>query len=256
VIILDHRSSGATSAGHMENTLEAFGWSLERGYGIETDIRMQSDGDIVISHEDLTAEEASGGGHLPTLDEFFSLLGVTKRISRDTIALHLKLGEQTPVMIKQLVTKINEHNLASIVFVFDLTRQAVDEFARHDPGRMIRLAISLGADHHSGTIYTAADLDLFADVPIIWWDEWGVVNGQRYDGQLYTANNVKALKARGKKIFAISPDVAYQSSHPLALNRKYLSVWQKMISWDIDGICTDVPKELEIELSHEKNLVR
>lgn len=63
-------------------------------------------------------------------------------------------------------------------------------------------------------------------------------------GRLYSTANLASLKEKGLKVYAISPDVAYQSHHPLAHDHKYVPVWENLINWGVDGICTDQSQEL------------
>lgn len=44
--------------------------------------------------------------------------------------------------------------------------------------------------------------------------QWGEANKKSYAGKLYTEDNLRKLKDRGVKVYAISPGVAYQSNHP------------------------------------------
>lgn len=244
-----------------ENTLAAFRAALKAGCGLELDVRLTKDNNIAIIHDsdlarvsgvpamvkDLTMIEIkhqpikSSQQYVPSFGELAALLEEF-RLPQDAIAIHLKEVEQTEQMMRLLADKIAEHQLQSKVFIFDVTHPAIDFLHRYNP--TLRLAISLGAAHHTPTIFTMEDLPRFPDVPIIWWDEWGEADGKRYAGTLYTEENLYLLKERRLKVYAISPDVAIQTNHPLAKSGKYQSIWKNLIAWRVDGICTDASTEL------------
>lgn len=238
-----------------ENTLLAFGKALAAGCGLELDVRLTKDGKIAIIHDsdlqhgagvpdkisELTMAQIQRHGlfgteeHVPSFDELATLLKQFK-LPQDAIAVHLKLGEQTEPMMELLADKIAEHGLEDVMFIFDVARPAIDFLKARNS--KLRLAISLGAEHHAPTIFTMDDLSKFADVPIIWWDEWG-----QAAGKLYSQENLAPFKERGLKVYVISPDVAYQTNHPLAHDNKYLPMWRKLIDWGVDGVCTDQSKQ-------------
>lgn len=244
-----------------ENTLAAFRGALQADCGLELDVRLTRDHNIVIIHDndlkhgagvpdkigDLTVPEIKQHRlfgteeRVPTFDEIAALLKEFT-LPQDAVAVHLKLAEQTETMMALLSDKIVEHGLENVMFIFDVTRPAIDFLMARNS--KLRLSISLGADHHAPTIFTMDDLPQFSDVPIIWWDEWGEANGVTYADKLYSEANLRPLKKHGLKIYVISPDVAYQSSHPLAHNHKYVPLWEKLIAWGVDGLCTDHSKEL------------
>lgn len=215
-----------------ENTLAAFRDALQAGCGLELDVRLTKDNDIAIIHDPIKNNTEP----VPTFDELAALL---KKFSLppDAVAVHLKLAEQTEPMMARLVDKIAEHELENAVFIFDIARPAIDFLKARHP--KLRLAISLGADHHAPTIFTLKDLPQFSDVPIIWWDEWG-----QAAGQLYSEANLRPLQERNLKVYVVSPDVAYQTNHPMAYDGKYRPVWSDLIQWEVDGICTDQSQEL------------
>lgn len=244
-----------------ENTLAAFRGALEAGCGLELDVRLTADNNIVIIHDndlkhgagvadkigELSVDEIKQHGlfgtqeRVPTFDELAALLKEFK-LPQDAVAIHLKLAEQTEGMMSLLADAIAKHHLEGAVFIFDVTRSAADYLKDRNPD--LRLAISLGADRHAPTIFTVEDLPQFQDIPIIWWDEWGEAAGKSYAGKLYSQANLQALHERGLKVYAISPDVAYQSGHPLAHEHKYVPMWEKFVAWGLDGLCTDQSKEL------------
>lgn len=239
-----------------ENTLAAFRGARAAGCGLELDVRLTADNDIAIIHDNDTQHVTGVAGiigqmtmaeikqhpiknsaeRIPSFDELAALLKKFP-LPPDAIAIHLKLPEQTEPTMALLADKIAQHGLERRVFIFDLARPAIDFLKAHNPN--LRLAISLGAQHHAPTIFTMEDLPKFSDVPIIWWDEWG-----QAAGQLYSAANLQPLKERNLKVYVISPDVAYQTNHPLAHDHKYLPVWQNMLEWEVDGLCTDQSQEL------------
>ncbi len=228
MLIHSHRGLGY---GRPENTLPAFRAALQAGHGIELDVRLSQSGQIFIKHDSLTNED-----RCPTFDDFGRLIHEFWPLRADTLAIHLKLQEQTAPMMSALAAKMNEFNLWNAAFVFDVTRRAIDYLRGLDP--RFKLAISVGAARHTTTIYIVDDLEEFPDIDIYWMDEWSVP---------YSVNNeanYRKFKRQGKKLYVISPDVAVQNNHPWARAGLYRQMWQNLAGWQADGICTDLPQEL------------
>lgn len=253
MIIHAHRALGY---GKPENTLAAFQAALDYHHGIELDVRLTSDHDIAIVHDAQLQRVTGHSGivgqltlaaiqsqtivdsdhHIPSFDEVAALLKRYSPLSQDSIAIHVKESEQTPVMMDTLLRGIAEYNLHNEVFIFDVMRPAIDYIRQRDP--RVRLAISVGALNHTPTIFTVHDVPKFSDIDIYWMDEWQVP---------YSVNNEKLyyrFKNEGKKLYVISPDVAIQNGHPRAAKGQYEITWGEVIQWGADGLCTDVPQEL------------
>lgn len=262
-LIHAHRGIGL---GQAENSLTAFRACLEHGWGIELDTCLTTDNQLVVIHDvdmervtgqpgkitDLTVTEIQrtpfrkSTESIPTLCEVFELLKRYSDLPMDSVAIHLKLAEQQPATMLALLKLIDEYQVRDHVFVFDVTRAAAHFLHELNPN--LRLGISVGAEHHTPTIFTMNDLAQFEDIPIIWWDEWHTPHS------VYTRENLQTLHTRGKKVYAISHDLAGVNGHPWCAPGKYQHGWQEMINWGIDGLCTDVPRELQVFLRHASNI--
>lgn len=95
-----------------------------------------------------------------------------------------------------------------------------------------------GADHALFTVPKAVRISDREPKPafeadIVWLDEFG---------PWVTSRDVAELKAAGKTIYAVSPELHHPGLGVDWLRRKR---WEQFAAWGVDGICTDYPCELE-----------
>src|SRR5262245_24993944 len=184
-IILSHRGNLVGPCSSAENRLPAVRAALECGWGVETDIRRDADGRFYISHD------AKPSAHETPAEDFFALF----RAHADaTVALNIKeLGSE-----HALVEFLEHEDTVGQTFLFDmeLLEQQPGATARvfRDLHPTIRIAARVGDRGES--IEQAMAIDV---ATIVWLDE--------FDGPCFTESDVHRLKAAGRSVYAVSPDL-------------------------------------------------
>lgn len=239
-----------------ENTLISYEKSLDEGFGLEIDVHRSFDGKLVIIHDlnikrltdidknvtDMNLDEIKAlnyGGHfdkkynsekMPTFEEVIAL--VKSYGHKDImIAVHVK-DENEGNILELLSVEFEKHNLYSQWFLFDLTIDGATKLKEMNP--KMKIAASVGEKKYAKTIYLideVVDLDCF---DYIWADEW--IYG------LYSKEYFDKIRASGKKSYVISPELHRDHGHPLSKSG-YEKCWEMLIAWNVDGVCTDYPKE-------------
>jgi glycerophosphoryl diester phosphodiesterase len=222
--ILAHRGN-INGPGPRENTLSSVRSALEHGWGIETDLRRESQGRFYISH-DLHARPASRSA-----DAFCSLF---RQFPHATIALNLKeTGAEA-----ELVAYLEEQRVIDQVFLFDM--ELIEEVPGHTAQHIrslhptVRLAARVSDRHEP--VARALDIE---SASVIWVDE--------FEDLWCTKDDIRALKDAGRTVYAVSPEL---HNYPL---RMVPDRWRDFIKWGVDGICTDYPAALDemlVELGH------
>lgn len=224
-----------------ENTLEAFKRAFENGWGIETDVRIVN-GQFVLSHDTVDQNATT---KVPILDELCQLtIKYTKKGGIPFIAFQIKRDSNPNSGVevgRAVAEKIKEYNLESSI-LFDATLEEAKILHVEFP--WLNLSISVGEANYSPTIYTpeqALTEDFTSVYTSIWADEWKIA------GSIYNEAMFKKFRtAYSGRIDVISPELHYSENHPLAKDLEGLKkLWQEIINWDISGLCTDYPSELE-----------
>ncbi len=208
-----------------ENTIEAFHKAFDLGCnGIELDVHLSADGEILVIHDDtinrtttgnglvqaitLTELRASGITQIPTLEE---VIAITPK--NCLINIELKSAD-TAIPVSNLVKKcVSEHgwNMDSfLISSFDWL--ALKAFADYNP------KIPLG-------VLTETDLDLAISFAMF-------INAKYIHPQyhLLTAQKVQTMKENGFKIITWTVNEANDI--------------QLIQSFDVDGIITDFPDRI------------
>ncbi|MBI3442668.1 MAG: hypothetical protein HY007_02790 [Candidatus Sungbacteria bacterium] len=254
-----------------ENTLEAFCAAAAAGFGVELDIRLTKDGDLVCIHDRNPARVAGTSAvqdvrehtvvELQALDvansfwqwrdasripRFFDVAQqVIAKFGPDRrAAVHVKAEEQGDQQIGLLVSTFQKYNLYAQAFLFDLTLETAAQVRAMDPN--IQIFISVGEERYGPSIYLWEDLkDHGAIYDGVWWDEWKILGGE------YTQERAAQIKAAGKLNYAISPELHLDHANPHALVG-YYQEWERFIAWNIDGVCTAFPRAFQEFLAARK----
>lgn len=215
--ILAHRGLGF---GKLENSLDAIKETLFRRFGLETDVRLGCDDQVVITHD-------SPENSVLRLNEVLDLL----LHSQTTKAIHLK--EDNIGLWRQVCKKLRD---GLSIFLFDVTIETARQIKKEFPE--LKLAFSVGESHFLPTVYLLDEVLNLPECDIIWWDEWTEF------GKVYNEEQMRKIKEAGKKVYAISPELHKNTlpSHQYATNPEF--VWRKLIDLGVDGICTDYPFRL------------
>lgn len=215
MLILAHRANiDGPNAG--ENSLGAIAACLQRGFGLELDIRQMGDG-FYFSHDPAQA--------VPDAREGKQILELLSRSNCPEIAVNLKeLGYE-----RELVEELAAFRLLDRSFIFDMEliepnrgeTAAIIRAIRSD----VRLACRV-SDRGEPLEHALAD-----PATLVWLDE--------FDSLWVTRNDVDRLLSAGKRIYAVSPEL-HAFSHASRDQR-----WSDFTTWGVHGICTDYPALLE-----------
>src|SRR3989338_717393 len=255
-----------------ENTMPAFKKAFSYGFGIEFDVRMTLDKNVVViydrdlwritgEHIDVSSvslvelRKLKIGSHLnpqfvdtmiPTLDEVCKLIISNLPVGQKA-AIHLKQEEQTEEMLQSLSRVFKNFDLYQKAFIFDMTLENAKKLRRIN--NKIPIALSVGECNYSPTVYLwdeiASSLDNF---DYVWLDEW------KSQGEILNNVLVDKINNTRKEIYAISPELHKEHGHPQS-EEGYENVWKNLNKWGISGICTAYPDKLKTILTSEAQLV-
>lgn len=224
--ILAHRANISGPSPERENRLPQIEQALRRGWGLEVDIRRDQDGRFYLAH-DLLPDAGAG---LPA-DSFCAAL---RRAPAARVALNLKeLGYE-----RDLLRFLSDQNVLPQMVLFDME---LIEPRAGDTARLLRalhptVSIAARVSDRGEPLARALAIET---AMVIWLDE--------FDGPWATAADVQRLRAAGREIFAVSPDL-----HGGSLRRAQAR-WADFIAWGVDAICTDYPAALALFL-HTRTL--
>ncbi|MBI4085837.1 MAG: hypothetical protein HY433_01170 [Candidatus Liptonbacteria bacterium] len=241
-----------------QNSLPAMRESFRRGFGIETDLRLTKDNDFLIIHDDTFLKDANvrrrvldatlaeaeaitylhSNEHLISLRTFLEM--AAKENKSNQMALQLKNTSQNETGLQLLARYWEEFNLYDTAFTFDLTKEAATRLKEIDPN--IKIALIVSEFKFEPTIYLWEEVKNFKPMDIVWAAEYV---------KFYSKEFFDVAKASGRIVYAMSPDVHWILGHPLAYEG-YEKVWENLIAWGAEGICTDYPEKLKKRLSQKQ----
>lgn len=212
--LISHRGNLSGIVHATENSLGAIQQSMQHNFGIETDVRRSGDRVFYISHDPAAV---SGDNNA----DVHAMLWA--QYPESEIALNVKeFGYED-----RLVDFIHRHQLQSQMFLFDfelLEKEPGSTAAKiHAMDPEIRLAARV-SDRYGESILQAASITAAS---IIWLDE--------FDSLWVTKTDIVRLKASGRTIYAISPEI-----HGFSMAETETR-WKQFQDWGVDGICTDYP---------------
>ena len=221
--VISHRFNWDGIDRTKENTIPAARFCLEQGCGIETDIRRAPDGRFYISHDPVDLTEANQA------DEFCVLF---RCFPAATVALNIKeLGYES-----ELLRYLSNQLVKQQVFLFDMELLEAQAGQTSMLFRKLDSEIKLAArvSDRGESIERALRI---SPAEIIWLDE--------FDHLWVTESDIKRLKAAGKTIYTISPEIHGFSSDEMQRR------WREFYYWGVDGICTDYGVLLAQKLSSD-----
>ncbi len=234
-----------------ENTMRSLMAAVDRGYAIETDLRLTADKDFLLMHDEtferladlkknaaeVTLDEATTIKYKGSDDTFISLRmfldELKKENKRPMLALHLKKDAQHTEAYLKLATYWKKYDLYNHAFVFDLTIEAATALKKIDP--QIKIALIISETKFEPTIHLWDEVKNELCFDIVWAAEYRT---------FYTKELIDEMKKVKGTVYAMSPDVHRALGHPLAYEG-YEKTWHNLIEWQVDGICTDEPVSLE-----------
>lgn len=209
--ILAHRGNVDGPNRQSENRASTLDAALRRGYGLETDIRRAPDGTFYIAHDPTSRTDG--------LEAAVSCASFRAHPGAE-IALNVKeLGDEAA-----LVRFLVEQGVDTQVFLFDMellepvAGETLELYRRLRPTLRLAARVSdRGESVDRALAMTGAD--------IIWLDE--------FDGPWCTAQDIRRLRAAGRVVYAVSPDL-HGASLDVARER-----WHFFCNYGVNGICTD-----------------
>jgi len=150
-----------------ENTLEAFAAAIEQGAdGIELDVHLSKDGEIVVAHDEKLERVSDGTGHIndytlkelklfnfgklfpdissckiPTMSEVFSLV----KPSALTLNIELKTTEyQYPDLCEKLIALAREYSMKDRIIYSSFNHYSLQEIKKIEPNARIGLLYQMG----------------------------------------------------------------------------------------------------------------
>lgn len=213
VKILAHRGNIDGPDRANENRLARIGEALARGFGLETDVRYAPEKGFYVSHD----------AARPAADALLAAhCALWRRHPGAVIALNIKeLGQE-----RALLEALNGLRVVQQLFLFDmeliepLAGETARLYRRYDAAVPLAARVS----DRGESVERALGIEVAS---VVWLDE--------FDGPWASAETVGRLKAAGKAVYAVSPEL-----HGRPLDEAQAR-WRDFARWGVDGICTDWP---------------
>lgn len=242
--ILSHR---AINSRYPENSLPSIRWAFESGYGIETDIRVNKDGSLVMIHDedgkrlfnnpkkiiDMSDEECRALVYKGYEKERFGLCffeevcKTYKDIGNNvTLALHIK-DINEPSVVEKTVAMLREYHLQKhsfLVAVDDQTLHLIKEIRKNYPDIKVGLHLPENSPFF--------DKEHFEKADVIWLDE--------ETGEWLNPKMVDLAKQTNKQTFCMSPEFVPNN----VFQKNYRKRWGDLLAMEFDAIVTDYADEL------------
>lgn len=267
MIVLSHRGLDLERVDHLpENSLASFRWAMTRGLGVELDLQLTGDSELIVTH-DMTSERWSKGkivrpwrdlvradyrqfeSECGTLCSAREALELVNEFPSVTLALHVKGQNQNDLFVRTLAKALTPfHQAYSRLLVFDLKVAPAGLLRKACPG--IGLAPSVAHVFDVQRFQSIAQGTLFSPVEIlgqegpynwVWLDEW---DRRAVDGKtkaLYEETAATFL-SHGFKVAVISPELHRGEKHQDAENLQTLEKrWLEILKLEVNAVCTDYP---------------
>lgn len=191
-----------------QNSLAAIEAAFQAGYSVETDVRRQPDGRLVLSHDPLIA-----GKEYPP---FYSLVDLMGRYSEAALFLNVKEPYTEWLITNPFLVREMQHR----VYVFDFGLCNADPFAvARDPMLNALQLLKRVSDRVENESETASWTGT-------WMDQW--------DSDWVDPVIINYYKKKGP-VFLVSPEL-----HGRSLSQFHLSQWT-----EASGLCTDFPHAVQ-----------
>ncbi|MGC8668448.1 MAG: glycerophosphodiester phosphodiesterase family protein [Chthonomonadales bacterium] len=214
--IIAHRACVNGPDARLENTLEAIRGATSSGLSVEFDVRVSTDGRLVLAHDPCAWSSAR--------DPYPFLRNPD---GPPCHALNIKSVYAVPAILNVLRAAGSAHNF----FLFDF------ELLTNDlPG--CRFLMRSLQDEGFRVGYRLSDREPFLDhylrdpsVREVWLDE--------FDRPWVTRDVVQSLCDRGIRSYYVSPELHGARDRDTVHRR-----WEDLVGWGVQGICTDYPLQL------------
>jgi hypothetical protein len=277
--IITHRGIDSTKEHYyVESSREAFIDQLNRGYGLEFDIRLTSDKEFVVIHDQSLTRISEGkdqrkiesmplqelldmefrGCHLMSLKEL--LAGIQEKQKKGALsALHLKHSTQNEETLTLLLENLKGVN-TDLFIIFDVTVKTAQYLKTKNP--RLHLAPSLAhsfdieryGEATGGTLLSLEDVKKHRELfDWVWLDEWDRKDVQGGTKKFYTQELFQSLRDLGLSISLVTPELHTTSpgllggeSHSDAKDTETLfHRFGEILALTPDAVCTDYPDILQ-----------
>lgn len=211
--ILAHRANVDGAKPALENSFAAAQRALALGFGLETDLRRDSQKRFYIAHDPQPWTKGN---------DFQKFAALFRKFSNQTIAMNVK----EPGYETDLIALQKSGNLGGKSFYFDF-----ELLEPKTPGSAQRLIQKLSGGEIISVAARLSDRGeplaqcLAIPANVVWADE--------FDSLWLTRKEVETVHAAGRKFYAISPEL-HGFDESARLKR-----WREFKDWKIDGLCTD-----------------
>ena len=216
--ILAHRGNTVGPQSESEGSFRALSHALDLGFGLEIDLRRHEDG-FYLSHDPLTE---IGDESLSSLTCLFD------RHPDNVIAVNVKELDYAADLIDLDSRQV--FGRRAFYFDFELLEPdapgATQRRIRQLPGgEQLNLAARISDRNES----VGSCLSIPAET--VWADE--------FDSNWLTADVLQQVKQAGREVYVVSPELHGAQTADRMLR------WEEILSWPIDGICTDYAVEAD-----------
>lgn len=275
VHVITHRGLDPSRTRYFaESSVEAFTDQLERGYGLEFDLRITKDNKVVIIHDaslkrmtggkddreirSLTADEILAmdfdGSHITTLDHLLYLIE-TKQKEESVSLMHLKIGSQGKDDLDVILSYLQNVDTKKF-YIFDTTITTAKYLKKRNPNLRIAPSVAHSYDIErynsvvEGTLLSVEEMLMHRNLfDGVWLDEWDLVDKHGGIKKFYTQELFEVFRNAGLWIGLVTPELHGTSpgllggeAHQDAKSFETLSLrLQEIVALKPDAICTDYP---------------
>lgn len=262
----------------IESSSEAFTNQLQRNYGLEFDLQVTKDGELIVMHDsnlkriskerDLrSVKEVMLTELLDTSFEGFHLITAKKLIQKIReckgkvfSAIHIKKSLQEPAVLDRVLNLFDE-NLSDNCILFDLSLDAASYIKNKNKKIMLAASVAHPYDIYRfnasvGNTLISID-DLLAHKNLFdwaWLDEWDLTDENGGNKTFINEDTIQRIRGKHIKIAVVSPELhasspallggeAHQSASDFENLKKRI---RDIIKLQPDIICTDYPDLVKV----------
>ncbi len=278
MIIVTHRGLDPAQPNYFkESSLEAFTDQLNRGYGLEFDIRLTSDNVPVIIH-DANLKRISGGAderaingvssaeilamefggcHVTTFANLLNLIE-TKQVNGMISAFHLKNTAQDQATLDIVLDHLKNTDPGKYI-LFDVKIETAKYLKSKNPKLMLAPSVAHPYDikrYNEVVGHTLLSVDEVIEnknlFDWVWLDEWDTADENWGLKTLYNTETFGIMREYGFKIALVTPELHASSpgllggeAHADAQNHESLmGRIKEIVELLPDAVCTDFPEDV------------
>lgn len=267
MIVLSHRGLDLERREQLaENSLAAFRWAATQGFGIELDLQITKESELIVAHDATTEHWSQGkvkknwfdlsGAELAELENNWGplcrlkeALGLANEFPSAMLAIHLKGQNQNDTFTKALAKSLlPQRNIFQRILIFDLKVSTAGFLRKACPGIGLAPSVAHAFDVQRfqsvahGTLFAPQDI-LGQDGPYnwVWLDEWDRAAVDGKSKALYE-ETITTFQNNGFMVAVISPELHKAEKHQDAESLEALEKrWREILKLKPHAVCTDYP---------------